>query len=637
MSCNGTTATSNAATLTVVNPQLTAAASPLSVCPGTAATLTGTGSAGTTVKFFDTATSPLPLATGGSFTTPALTAPRQYFVAATLAQTGTVGPPDTSLGNTFAQNATYGLTFNVLYPITLTGVNVFPATAGTLTVEYQTSAGLVLQSAGFTVTAAQVGVKTFVPLGFTLNVGTGFRLMLNGTSSTATLVRNTTGANYPYASTNGVVSLTGSTIAPGATTNTHYAYFYDWLLTNECSSARTAVQVNLLPASPATITYGSASYCLSATNQPVPTIAGTLGGSFGSSGAGLPVNASTGALNLGAALPGTYTISYLAPAGGGTCGGSSSTSITVTAPQVATFNYLIVGGCPGSTNVIAPVFATGATAGTFTATPAGLTLNAATGVFSTATSAVGTYVVTNTLAASAGCAGATATQTVTIFAPPVVTLSASAPAICGTSLVTLTVAGGSANTTYQFYLNGGLVPGSVGNVLSTNLGGTYTAVATNAAGCSATTAPLVLLQSALPAAPTLSGSAGAICGGAPVVLTAGAASGSLTYQFLLNGTAIAGATGTTYTATAPGTYTLTATNLGGCSATSAALVLGTSTAPAAPVLTSSSTVICGSGLVALSTPVVAGQSPISSCSTAAPSPGPRATCMPLLMPAPTRW
>ena len=59
------------------------------------------------------------------------------------------------------------------------------------------------------------------------------------------------------------------------------------------------------------------------------------------------------------------------------------------------------------------------TGGTYSASPAGLTINGTTGAITPSTSTPGTYTVTYTVAASGGCPGVTATTSVTI--DPIIT------------------------------------------------------------------------------------------------------------------------------------------------------------------------------------------------------------------------
>jgi hypothetical protein len=107
----------------------------------------------------------------------------------------------------------------------------------------------------------------------------------------------------------------------------------------------------------------------------------------------------------------TYTVTATAPC----VNDSSVATIGITIPPTANISY---GGpycndLPGIFNVT--LTGTGAyTGGTFSATPAGLTINATTGAINPDTSVPGIYTVTYTINAAGGCAAITATGTVTI-------------------------------------------------------------------------------------------------------------------------------------------------------------------------------------------------------------------------------
>ncbi len=180
----------------------------------------------------------------------------------------------------------------------------------------------------------------------------------------------------------------------------------------------------------------------------------------------------------------TYTVA-------GACGSSSTQTVTVTTPATAGFSYAtpgIGGACAGSTGTFAPALATGATAGTFSSTT-GLALNATTGVISLAGSTAGTYAITNTVAASGGCAAVSSTSTFTINATPATpTLTVTGTPSTGLVLTS------SAATGNQFYLNGTAIAGATGQTYVVNSGtrnGSYTVVVTSTGGCaSASSAPV---------------------------------------------------------------------------------------------------------------------------------------------------
>ncbi|RYY86646.1 MAG: T9SS type A sorting domain-containing protein [Chitinophagaceae bacterium] len=84
----------------------------------------------------------------------------------------------------------------------------------------------------------------------------------------------------------------------------------------------------------ASLSYAGSPYCQGGTVNPI--LSGTRGGTF-SSTVGLTIDGATGQVNLGQSQPGTYTITYTAPASGGACGGAVSTQITIK-PQATVNN-----------------------------------------------------------------------------------------------------------------------------------------------------------------------------------------------------------------------------------------------------------------------------------------------------------
>jgi pectinesterase len=225
----------------------------------------------------------------------------------------------------------------------------------------------------------------------------------------------------------------------------------------------------------AAFSYPSAAYCTTGPN-PTPAVTGTTGGTF-SSTTGLSLDVTTGAINLAGSTPGTYTVTYAASA---SC--NSTAMVTITAPPTASFS--IPGGsttsfCAGSGVIITPALAAGATAGTFSST-AGLSINPTTGVITLATSAAGTYTITNTVAASGGCAAVTATATLVVNprpAAPTFTVQYNG--------ATTTLVSGQA-TGNQWLLNGSPIQGATGQTYVINSAGqygSYTLVAVSAAGC----------------------------------------------------------------------------------------------------------------------------------------------------------
>src|SRR4029078_11314013 len=92
------------------------------------------------------------------------------------------------------------------------------------------------------------------------------------------------------------------------------------------------VTVTVSPAPNATISYAGSPYCANAGTAGV-TLTGTGGGVY-SSTAGLSLNTATGAVNLGASTPGTYTVTYTIAAANGCSAFSTTATITINALPV---------------------------------------------------------------------------------------------------------------------------------------------------------------------------------------------------------------------------------------------------------------------------------------------------------------
>ncbi|MEJ7913427.1 MAG: kelch repeat-containing protein, partial [Chitinophagaceae bacterium] len=130
--------------------------------------------------------------------------------------------------------------------------------------------------------------------------------------------------------------------------------------------------------------------------------------------------------------------------------------------------------------------------------------------------------------------------------------------ICPGSSQTLTTSGG---TSYQWSLNGSPIPGATSSTYEASLGGTYAVMISNGS-CSITATNTTIITVASPIPGSVTPATASICtSGSQTLLT----SGGTTYEWFLNGTKIIGATGATYTASLPGTYSVLIGN-GTCTA-----------------------------------------------------------------------
>ncbi len=485
---------------------------------------------------------------------------------ATVTRTGTAG-------GTYSA-APAGLTLNAA-----TGdVTLGTSTPGTYTVTYTIAAagGCAVFTTTTSITITQLPAATISYTGspYCSNAGT------------ATVTRTgTAGGTYSAAPAGLTLNAATGDVTLGTSTPGTYTVTYTIAAAGGCPqiTATTSITVTALPA--ATISYVGSPYCSNAGTATV-TRTGTAGGTYTAAPAGLTINATTGDVTLGTSTPGTYTVTYTIAAGGGCPAVTATTSITVTLLPAATIVYT---GSPYCSNAgTATVTRTGTAGGTYTAAPAGLTLNAATGDVTLATSTAGTYTVTYTIAAAGGCPAVTATATITITALPAATISYAGSPYCSTDLTAPVTMTGTAGGTYTAAPAGLTINASTGTVTpNTSTPGTYTVTYTISAGggCPVVTATTTIT---ITAAPNMI----IFYAGTPYCSNAGTANVSRfgtaggTYSAAPAGLTINAATGAVTLGTStPGTYTVTYTIApsGGCGTTITTTTITITAAPNATI------------------------------------------------------
>jgi PKD repeat protein len=152
--------------------------------------------------------------------------------------------------------------------------------------------------------------------------------------------------------------------------------------------------VKIVALDDASFSYSAASYCVNESN-PSATVTGLPGGGFTFAPAGLSMNGVSGKINLAASTPGTYTITYST---NGFCPNTSDQIVTVNAVDDASFSYPLETYCADAADPIATI--TGLAGGGFTSAPAGLVINASTGLIDLSASAANTYTITYTTVGS---------------------------------------------------------------------------------------------------------------------------------------------------------------------------------------------------------------------------------------------
>jgi hypothetical protein len=210
--------------------------------------------------------------------------------------------------------------------------------------------------------------------------------------------------------------------------------------------------------------------------------------------------------------------------------------------------------------------------------------------------ASGSYTVVVTNAST--CSATSTATVVTVNTLPTATITpATATTFCQGGSVVLNANTGT-GLSYQWRLNGTNITGATSSSYTANASGSYTVVVTNASACSSTSTATVVTVNALPTATITPATATTFCQGGSVVLNANTGTG-LSYQWRLNGTNITGATSSSYTANASGSYTVVVTNASTCSATSTATVVTVNALPTATITPATATTFCQGGSVVL--------------------------------------
>lgn len=177
-----------------------------------------------------------------------------------------------------------------------------------------------------------------------------------------------------------------------------------------------------------------------------------------------------------------------------------------------------------------------------------------------------------------GCRGVSNKITITSTTTPAASISVtSSTVICSGDSLELTANGGT-GLTYQWQLNGSNITGATARTYYAKLGGSYTAVVSRAA-CSATSNSIILTVNQTPAPVITPNSNAAFCSGDSLFMSIGTGI-NYTFQWMLGGSAITGATNEFYYASSAGSYSV-AVSANGCTGTSTAVAVTQNPSPTA--------------------------------------------------------
>ncbi|TXJ26319.1 MAG: gliding motility-associated C-terminal domain-containing protein [Chitinophagaceae bacterium] len=470
-----------------------------------------------------------------------------YFTDA--AGTTALSNPDvvTASGTYYIQGTTAAGCKTTTRPVTVT-VNPQPVA----TIAYTGSPYCAAQTAAATVTHTGQGGGTYSSTpGLSINPSTGEVNIVGSTPGTYTVTysfTNGTCSNTATATlridplpvlmiTNpaavcapGTVNITAPTITAGSTPGLAYNYYIDpaGLVTlskpesistsgtyyvqgvapSGCVTGIEAVNVviNLQPT--ATIAYSSSPFCVNAGGTGTVTQTGLGGGAYTSSPAGLSINATTGAIDISNSTPGTYTVTY--SFNNGLCSNTTNATISIQPMPVLVVNDPAPVCLPGTVDITTSAVTAGSTSGLsfqyYTDAACTTPLSNASAI-----SVSGTYYIRG-ISATGGCVTDAKPVVVTINSQPVITVSG-ASLVCKGEAVTLTASSPGNTITWQN------MSGSNSVIVYPQATTTYTAVATNAAGCVATASVQVQVRDF---DVTLTANANPIMPGTTLTLTTGA-------------------------------------------------------------------------------------------------------------------
>jgi hypothetical protein len=440
-------------------------------------------------------------------------------------------------------------------------------------------------------TATSNSIDVIVGQTPTATITAGGSTTICGSGSVTLSTTAQTGSTYQWLNSgtpiNGATSLTYSATASGS---------YSLRITNAagCQGVSNSISVNVVAAISATISNsGNNTICqgsssiLNVNTQTGNTIQWRLNGN--------PISGATSA-SYTATQAGAYT-AYVS--NGPTCNATSN-SITLTVVAGPNASITAAGAttfCQGNSVTLNVGSVSGAS---YQWLQNGSLILGANGTSYSANEA-GSYTA---LVTTVACAATSNAVTVNVNSAPSSSIFANGPTtFCQGNSVVLNAPTGS-GLTYQWFNNGNQIAGATSATYTASTTGNYV-VSVTQNGCSGNS-PATSVTVTPPPSSTISVQGNAtVCQGNNVLLN-GPTGSNVSYQWLLNGSAIQGAVGISYTASTSGNYSLTVSQGTSCSSTSNVTAVSILANPIATVTAAGPTGICQGGSVVLNSTTGAG-------------------------------
>jgi hypothetical protein len=251
VSCSFSSTTVPSASILIALNNTITSTTPAIICLTTTDVAVLSATSADTVKWYDAQTGGNVLGTGNTFTTPVLAATTTFYAGTETTNDGVAGMVYTEDGNG-SGGLNKGLAFNLSNSIILNSVKVYPqqnpggSGIAPMTIKVLQNGVQVPGTTAviFTPNAASAWSPTntaqTVTLDYQLAAGNDYSLEItSGASYDNALAYSYLWPN-PYPVTTGAVSVLGG-ISYGSIDESSYNYFYDWDVTEVCSSARVPV------------------------------------------------------------------------------------------------------------------------------------------------------------------------------------------------------------------------------------------------------------------------------------------------------------------------------------------------------------------------------------------------------------
>ncbi len=210
--------------------------------------------------------------------------------------------------------------------------------------------------------------------------------------------------------------ITLATSTPGA-----YDVVYTVAAAAGCPAVPATFRVEVTKLPVADFQYQYSTFCTNAASLSPVFVGGGVAGAFTVNQPGLTIDSATGVITPSTSTPGTYIVTNTLVAANGCTPVPVTQTITVDPAPIATFDYADQAYCVEGTAIPTPILDDAS--GTFTSTPAGLVIDAATGIIDLDRSQPGTYQVLNTITGSPECPSVSASTEVIIASLPVVAVT----------------------------------------------------------------------------------------------------------------------------------------------------------------------------------------------------------------------